>query len=216
MRRTVCIFRGSGHGICIPFLAYSSSRPPSRLFGSRNESLELACGGVTRDLGNNNDVDVRIRQPKPAQRGDQCESDRRGIRRSDYEHVGPARSLMDLVFRDHRVGAQYVAKRTRRDHVFAVAEVVVTPTSDVGNAHHRTAAFAASGQQRDLVAEVITNERERAAGKPGRERTRGRLIRSDWPPSGIDPLEDHLVLADVKTIALAAADSLNSDFGRAP
>ena len=45
---------------------------------------------------------------------------------------------------------------------------------------------------------------------------RGRLIRADWAPGRVDTLEDHLVLADVKTIAVAASNCLDTDLGRAP
>ena len=46
----------------------------------------------------------------------------------------------------------------------------------------------------------------RAAGSSGRDRV----------PGLVDPLEHHLVLADVQAIALAAADRLDADLGRAP
>src|SRR4029434_737837 len=96
----------------------------------------------------------------------------------------------------------------------AVAEVVVAPAGNVGDAQHRTAARATAGQHSDLVSEVIANEWKGAAGKSGCECTHGRLIGGDRTPVRVNPLQDHLVFTDVQTLAITAADRLDADLGR--
>jgi hypothetical protein len=95
-------------------------------------------------------------------------------------------------------------------------EVIVALPGNVGDAQNRTAARAAAEQQGDLVAQVVANEGKGATGKSGGERTRGRLIGGDRTSVRINPLQDHLVLTDVQTLAIAAANRLNADLGRAP
>ena len=66
---------------------------------------------------------------------------------------------------------------------------------------------------RDLVAEVIANEREGPVRQARGESPRCGRIGGNWLALLVDALEHHLVLADVQPLAEPASDGLHTDLG---
>jgi hypothetical protein len=182
----------------------------------RDKPLQLPGCLMALEAPDHLDLDLWIGQAVSAQ----CDNHRR----TQLVHVGgthgedlhPGDGLLDLVFGDARIRAEYVTKSARGNGSPRVAKIVVASPTNISQPRERASAGASFGQPRDLIPEVVPNKWERPVGQPRGKRPRGWHVGRDRRSVLVDTLEEDLVLAHVQSLTVPATDCLHADLSRSP